>query len=212
MSANASTEINIRFPGQYYDQETGTHYNFHRDYDPSTGRYLQSDPIGLRGGINTFVYAHANPKIYFDNRGLDVWVGAELSATATFFIGGDLGAGITKNTSTGESCIYITLCGRGGMDWGVGLGVSVPIEIAGPHCGKDLSGWSFSICGSIKPGVGEIGGCIDGDASSPTGVSLDIPPLSVGVGGGVALVACYAEPIYCWNTPCECKDTQECDC
>ncbi|RRD63509.1 hypothetical protein EII19_13715, partial [Comamonadaceae bacterium OH2310_COT-174] len=44
ISANASTEINIRFPGQYYDKETGTHYNFHRDYDPSTGRYLQSDP------------------------------------------------------------------------------------------------------------------------------------------------------------------------
>ncbi|PAT39052.1 RHS repeat domain-containing protein [Vandammella animalimorsus] len=70
ISANASTEINIRFPGQYYDKETGTHYNFHRDYDPSTGRYLQSDPIGLDGGINLFNYLESNPIISFDSRGL----------------------------------------------------------------------------------------------------------------------------------------------
>ena len=42
-------EVNLRFPGQYYDQETQTHYNFHRDYRPNAGRYLQSDPIGLEG-------------------------------------------------------------------------------------------------------------------------------------------------------------------
>ena len=41
----------LRFPGQYYDAETGTHYNYFRDYDPTIGRYEQSDPIGLRGGM-----------------------------------------------------------------------------------------------------------------------------------------------------------------
>jgi len=42
--------LNLRFPGQYFDQETGLHYNYYRDYDPNTGRYIESDPVGLWGG------------------------------------------------------------------------------------------------------------------------------------------------------------------
>lgn len=67
-------ELNLRFPGQYFDKETGLHYNFHRDYDPRTGRYIESDPIGLDGGLNTYAYALANPLRYIDKFGLAVWV------------------------------------------------------------------------------------------------------------------------------------------
>ena len=61
---------NLRFPGQYYDDETGLHYNYFRTYDPSTGRYLKNDPIGLRGGLNTYEYATQNPVKLVDPLGL----------------------------------------------------------------------------------------------------------------------------------------------
>ncbi len=60
---------NIRLPGQYYDDITGLHYNHFRHYNPFLGRYMQSDPIGLVGGINTFGYAYQNPVMNIDPDG-----------------------------------------------------------------------------------------------------------------------------------------------
>jgi len=88
---------NIRFQGQYYDQESGLHYNYFRDYDPELGRYIQSDPIGLAGGINTYGYAYQNPVMNYDPDGrlilnlLSGGVGAILSGYSAYKKGGDFG-------------------------------------------------------------------------------------------------------------------------
>jgi RHS repeat-associated protein len=60
---------NVRFPGQLFDGQAGLHYNYFRDFDPATDRYLQGDPIGLSGGINPYVYGYANPLSNIDPDG-----------------------------------------------------------------------------------------------------------------------------------------------
>lgn len=80
----SEVEQNLRFPGQYLDRETGLHYNWHRTYNPQTGRYTQSDPIGLGGGVDTYGYAYQNPVRYTDPTGQWVpllpWIPAMFAA------------------------------------------------------------------------------------------------------------------------------------
>jgi len=74
--------FNLRFPGQYYDEETETNYNYFRTYDPSLGRYVQSDPIGLDDGPNTYAYTRNNPTNYFDPDGLSRRGGSHSSVSS----------------------------------------------------------------------------------------------------------------------------------
>jgi RHS repeat-associated protein len=90
-SGLGATNFNHRFPGQYRDKETGLHQNWHRDYDSLLGRYVQSDPIGLAGGVNTYSYVRNTPIRFTDTSGLNpcLTVGSGFSS---FFR--DFGTGI----------------------------------------------------------------------------------------------------------------------
>ncbi|WP_139131254.1 RHS repeat-associated core domain-containing protein, partial [Pseudomonas sp. ENNP23] len=66
----STIDVVLRFPGQIADAHSGLYYNYFRDYDPETGRYVESDPIGLNGGLNTFGYVASNPIKYSDPSGL----------------------------------------------------------------------------------------------------------------------------------------------
>ena len=150
---------NLRFPGQYYDEETGLHYNYHRYYDPRTGRYLRPDPIGLEGGINLFTYVSNNPVNKTDPKGL--W-----SVRISFYKG--YGGSVVFGTEGGKSFVI-----AGG---GVGLGGGISYDPMGgfPRGDREIAlspeafiGPTAGIGGVVGPlalGVeGYAGGSIDQD-------------------------------------------------
>jgi RHS repeat-associated protein len=61
LAASAGFDTPLHFPSQSHDPESGFAYNYFRDYDPSTGRYIESDPIGLAGEVNIYAYVGGNP-------------------------------------------------------------------------------------------------------------------------------------------------------
>jgi len=78
---SGTATVNLRFAGQYFDAESDLHYNWNRYYDPATGRYITSDPIGLAGGLNTYGYVGANPVLFIDPEGL---IGGKLCKLVPF--------------------------------------------------------------------------------------------------------------------------------
>jgi len=74
--------LNLRLPGQYYDRESGLHYNLNRYYSSSLGRYITPDPSGFSGGVNRYAYANANPSRFVDPLGLEACVFSTPNASA----------------------------------------------------------------------------------------------------------------------------------
>nr|WP_306441347.1 RHS repeat-associated core domain-containing protein [Methyloversatilis sp. XJ19-13] len=103
------TTVNLRFPGQYYDEESGLHYNRHRYYVPRLGRYLSSDPIGIEGGTNTFAYANASPIRYIDPKGLVVGVDDAIVIGGTIAVGACIATNCTKPIGDAMQSVANTL-------------------------------------------------------------------------------------------------------
>jgi len=133
----SSITLNLRFPGQYYDGETGLHYNYFRYYDPKTGRYITSDPIGLQGGLNTYGYVGGNPTKYSDAYGLDFAFSVDPLAaggnghTTLYFQDGpgqwySYNQGAAGAVSSGGNYGFLT-----GLDAAGGVGIS-PVVVPPP--------------------------------------------------------------------------------
>ncbi len=136
---------NLRFPGQYYDGETGLHYNYFRDYDPETGRYVESDPIGLIGGFNTYSYVIDNPLGRFDLLGLLGYMpsqGPGMSIRDFFsnLPGADVNT-VCWLTCRAEKTATCTSLGLAGMGIGGGIGAAIG-DIPGAALGQRIGYYS----------------------------------------------------------------------
>ena len=145
VNPHSSVVNNFRFPGQYYDQETGFHYNYFRYYAPNTGSYLRADPIAISGVNHLYAYVRNNPINFIDELGLresqycpggkwDVDVHGGLNIT--LFIGGSRSRVTLTCLSNKRKC-------AGVLDWGlIGLGWDLSIV------------WSFEIKGEKGKTIG----------------------------------------------------------
>jgi RHS repeat-associated protein len=133
LAVNTGMEFDLRFSGQLFDGESGLHYNYWRDgYDPQTGRYAQSDPIGLRGGISTYNYVGGSPVKNIDPTGLVTWSGTVTAYVRSYGepVGGAIGAftfNLTSQCLRGYKYQILVLASGVGLDAGklpVGLTTS----------------------------------------------------------------------------------------
>ncbi len=164
--------VNLRFAGQYFDRETNLHYNYFRTYDPTTGRYTQSDPIGLFGGLNTYGYAESNPLYWIDPTGK---IAINAGAAAVGAAIGAVSAGVTaavSGGSVGQVAAAAAIGAAGGAVAGFTFGAAGSIAIGGA---------ASSAIGSVA-GQAVTGGTVDGG-------SVAMSAFAGVMGGGFGVLA-----------------------
>ncbi|MEG2552969.1 MAG: RHS repeat-associated core domain-containing protein, partial [Hafnia sp.] len=195
----------IRMQGQQYDEESGLHFNRHRYYDPTIGRYITQDPIELEGGTNFYRYT-VNPLQQVDPLGLynlyDLFIeqwkdnvegtsSTDISGAIDIVsIGGSAGAGIAFGKKKGELisdiCGYLTACGHAGIGGGLSAAITETTTSSQPSTGLSNSAGIFG-SGAF---LGKFGVAIQTDMDNP---ELASTSGSVGIGAGAfaGTLVCY---------------------
>ncbi len=185
---------NLRFPGQYYDQETGLYYNYFRDYNPVTGRYIETDPIGIRQGSNhLYAYVQNNPLSRADYNGLaSMWVsGGGNAGFAFMMIGINCSLQSAMNINSGEVCSIQTCCYRFGPGLFIGASLTAGGSLSGSNscdCGKNLKGTTLGV-GADFGAPESMGGSLSFSGCS-VGISGGAGRMGVGVGFSVGIEVC----------------------
>ncbi len=168
---------NLRFPGQYYDAETGLHQNGYRDYS-LIGRYIEADPIGQRGGINLYSYVNARPTVKFDLLGLydsPTPIGGGIGAEGHFIYG----YGRDTHWCCDGKNRWRIRTSKHCIGAGFALSGGVTMMAAQPsQCPDGYAGWTFEYgYGPLEGGTG-----ISNPLTNP-----------VGIGGGIGgkITMCY---------------------
>ncbi len=213
-----TVKMPLRHAGQYNDTETGLFYNYFRYYDPKTGRYVTSDPIGLEGGLNTFGYVGSNPLHKIDPRGLIAWDAyyGEAGGGLVFF-GGKIVHFVFKATCENNKGIEREATVNV-MSTGIGLstGIDPPISLgAGRAKFKDnnntvdpqifngvflYGGVSWLFSGTLALPV-QVGGAT-GNMNTKWGKGIHTDLVSLELVAGVSIVV--GEPK--WGKYCECSN------
>jgi len=179
-------DLPLRLPGQYFDKETNLAYNYFRDFDPGIGRYVKSDPLGLRGGLNTYAYAYSSPLRRIDPSGLITWSGDVFTAAVA------IGAVDIYTLKSECACGYEYVVRVKAYSGGLGRGATLTgssVELKDTESCPDpevLVGDYFRVSAGFAGGVGiGFNYILMGRAGSPGGFGVEYGyDISVGASFG----------------------------
>jgi RHS repeat-associated protein len=197
LTTTSATAMPLRFPGQYFQIEDGLSYNWHRNYDPSLGRYSQADPLGFVDGPGVYNYVNGSPAMKVDRDGRwTVQFGVAGGGTLFGFVVPQGGFGITF-----DGCGNVGVYGFGGIGIGAGVSAGAGLSLQGSNAPTiyHLRG-GFSN-GGLHGGAG-LGGTLDGFQGETYGTAITGGGVTLGLSAGASGSASRTGTVVCGFRGC----------